>query len=136
MISSMDYKKIVYLTSFFNTAITCCTHFEFIQQGICDDDIQEIDYTTSNLNEMEDVANLLITCYVNIAVAAMKGHMYAMVIEACDEVLKHDPNHVKSLFLKSKALVIPKSSGAAEDELAVRNLKLALKSDPNNKIVM
>ncbi len=86
---------------------------------------------------MEEVAKLLVTCYVNIAVAAMKGQMYAMVIEACDEVLKHhDPMHVKSLYLKSKAMITPKSAGAMEDEMSINNLKLALKIEPDNQIVL
>lgn len=105
-------------------------------QGIRDDDIEEIEYTSFNLEEMEEVAQLQITCYVNIAVAAMKGCIYPMVIEACDEVLKHDSTHVKSLYLKSKAMITPKSAGAYEDDIAIQNLRLALKHDPKNKIVV
>ena len=65
----------------------------------------------------------------------MKCHIYSMVIEACDQVLKYDDNHVKALYLKSKAMITPKSAGAVEDEMAMRNLKLALKREPNNMIV-
>lgn len=65
----------------------------------------------------------------------MKSHMYSMVIEACDQILKYDTNHVKALYLKSMAMITPKSAGAVEDEMAIQNLKLALKREPSNKIV-
>ena len=88
------------------------------------------------MNEIEKVEQLRITCFVNMAVTAMKGRIFPLVIEVCDEILKHDPTHIKALYLKSKALVTPKSAGAHEDEVAMKNLKLALKYDPGNKIVM
>ena len=116
--------------------IFICAHVYVNKKGIRDDDIEEIAYTTGNLNEMEEVAHFLITCYVNIAVAALKGQMYKMVIEATDEVLEYDPTNVKSLYLKAKAIVAPKSSGSYEDEIAIKNLKEALKYDAKNKNVM
>ena len=84
---------------------------------------------------MEQVHDLLITCYVNIAVVNTRAKKYALVIEACDEVLRLTPNHTKALFLRSKAFVTPKSAGTTEDEMAIKDLKLALKFEPDNIIL-
>ena len=103
--------------------------------GIKDEDIQEIEYSSLDENEMKQVQNLLTTCYINIAVVNLRAQNYSSVIETCNEVLRYDPNHVKGLFLRSKALVTPKSSGATEDDMAMKDLKIALNIEPENEVI-
>ena len=104
-------------------------------KGIRDEDVKKIEFESSNKTEVVQVQLFLINCYINIAVANTKAKNYALTIDTCNEVLRLDPFNVKALFLRSKAYVSPKSAGATEDDLAMKDLKFALTLEPENKIL-
>lgn len=84
---------------------------------------------------MIQVQNFLITCYTNIALASLKNNNFSLATDACNEVLKVNAAHVKALYLRSKAVVAPKSAGATEDEMALKDLKQALTIEPENEVL-
>lgn len=106
-----------------------------ISKGIRDQDITETSFNSDIKSEINDVQDFLMTCYTNIAIACIKTKQFALALDACNEVLRLKPSHVKALYLRSKALVSPKSAGATEDEMAISNLKMALMMEPKNLIV-
>ena len=85
---------------------------------------------------MNQVKEFLISCYLNISIVSINTKNFSLAIDACNEVLHyHNPSHVKALFLRSKALVAPKSAGATEDDMAIKDLTLALQIEPRNTII-
>lgn len=82
---------------------------------------------------MEKVQSFLDTCYTNIAVASTKAENFSLALDACNQVLQYNRFHVKALYLRSKALVVPKSAGATENDMALRDLRTALKVEPHNE---
>jgi hypothetical protein len=104
-------------------------------KGIRDEDIKEVIFKSEHLGQMQSVQDFLTNCYLNISVVAMKSYNSQLTLDACNEVLSYNPRHVKALFLRSKALVTPKSGGATENDLAIKDLRLALQIEPKNKSV-
>ncbi len=121
-----------YSKYFLHTFTSSCYH---CSKGIRDEDIKKIEFESDDNDEMEQVRLFLISCYINIAVVSLKTKNYPLTIDACNEVLRLDCCHVKALFLRSKAYVSPKSAGATEDDLAIKDLKLALTFDSENRIL-
>ena len=97
--------------------------------------ITEVTFTSSSVAEAARVQSFLIRCYTNLAIVYLKTKNYDDAIKACTEALSLDDRNVKALYLRSEARIIPKSCGAAEEELALQDMKRALKIEPENRLV-
>ena len=89
-----------------------------------------ITYATGDPVVDKKVQLLVLTCYLNIALTAFRMHDYKLSVSACSETLKIDPNNSKALYRRAQAHIVPKSSGAAEQERAFDDLKRVAAIDP------
>jgi len=110
-------------------------------EGIRDDFIEEkrdavlaIDQPSTQTQKLQ-VTEHLISAYNNIAIVSIKTEQFINAIAACNCALRLDERNVKALYLRSKARFTPKSCGAAEEEMAIRDLVAARKIGPQNKTV-
>ncbi|XP_064607794.1 peptidyl-prolyl cis-trans isomerase FKBP8-like [Liolophura sinensis] len=92
-----------------------------------DDNLSHSEEDVSLLQQLVDTR---VKCYNNIAAAQLKVEAYAAAIKSCDEVLKVQPQNIKALFRKGKAL-----ASKGNTELAITVLKRAVQLDPESKIV-
>ena len=93
-------------------------------------------FQSKNEDQQKRVRCLLIECYCNIAIVSIKIENYAVALDACDQSLSIDPKHVRALYLRSKARILPKSSGALEQKMAILDLEAIMKIAPSNNAAM
>lgn len=101
-------------------------------EGINDDFIVEMSFESQNEEEKKAVKEFLIKCYKNLALSNLQMKQHSVSIAACNEVLALDPYDAKALFVRAKARADPKSAGAAELSMAIKDLCLARNIDPKN----
>ncbi|XP_055717368.1 peptidyl-prolyl cis-trans isomerase FKBP8-like isoform X4 [Salvelinus fontinalis] len=80
--------------------------------------------------EEEELMDIKVKCLNNMAAAQLKLDHYEAALRSCVSVLVHQPDNIKALFRKGKVLAL---QGEYAD--AIRNLKMALKLEPSNKVV-
>jgi len=86
--------------------------------------------------EAEEVRELVISCYLNIALASHKLGQFDQMKRACDEVLeKINPQCVKALYRRAQARIAPLSSLDADRDAAIEDLHAAAQVSPQDKDV-
>jgi len=88
-----------------------------------------------DLLDHDEVKSLVATALANIAACRIKLGEWAGCITACDHALRLSPACVKALYRRAQARTLPKSSGAAELDLAIADLRAALKLSPRDRAV-
>lgn len=96
----------------------------------------QVVFQSDNETDMKRVHCLLLMCYCNIALVSIKAKVYGVAIDACNESLSIDSKNIKALYLRSRARVLPKSSGALEQKRAIIDLESAIQIDPRNATVL
>eukprot|EP00957_Ditylum_brightwellii_P119991 9157402-Ditylum_brightwellii.AAC.1 len=71
-----------------------------------------------------------------MAIVSLNTNKFTVCISACDEALSVDKNNAKALYLRAQARITPKSSGAVEQEAALKDLRLASQIDPTDKKIL
>jgi tetratricopeptide (TPR) repeat protein len=69
----------------------------------------------------------------NIAFMMLKVKSWPLCVKACIDALEIDPNRVKALYLRAKALQGAPTSGAVQFEQAVKDLSRAAELKPKDK---
>ncbi|KAL7483387.1 hypothetical protein ACHAW6_009038 [Cyclotella cf. meneghiniana] len=101
-------------------------------EGIKDRFIKEIQYKCKDEAETQELNMFLINCYNNIAIVCNEMKDYNLSVKACDYALLVDGKCDKSFFLRARSRLAPLSSGAVEQEAALRDLEMALRFNPRN----
>ena len=102
-------------------------------QGIKDQYIKEVQYECKDDAETQDVNAFLTIIYNNIAIVCQKMTNYNLSIKACDYALAVDDECEKSYFLRAQSRLAPLSSGAPEQDAAVKDLEKVLQINPKSK---
>ncbi|KAL3799935.1 hypothetical protein HJC23_007408 [Cyclotella cryptica] len=102
-------------------------------EGIKDKFIKEIQYECTDEAETQELNLFLTNCYNNIAIVCHSMKKYNISVKACDYALLVDSKCDKSFFLRARSRLAPLSSGAVEQEAAVRDLEMALQINPQNR---
>lgn len=86
--------------------------------------------------EAEEVRELVLSCYMNIALASQKLCQFDQMKRACDEVLeKINPQCVKALYRRAQARIAPRSALDADRDAAIQDLHAAAQLSPQDKDV-
>ena len=109
------------------------TNPKWKSEGIKDEYIEENRYQCKTEEEQHTLDQFLVICYNNIALVSYKMASYTLAIRACDYAIEVDDTNDKSFYLRAKARIAPKSSGATELRFARSDLQIALRNSPNNK---
>lgn len=104
---------------------------DFRNKGIKDEFISFHDHALHDAA----VRGLLSSTLTNVAACQMRLQEWATCIQACDKAVELDPSNVKALYRRAQARTVPVSSGAAELDLAIVDLRLALDVKPDEKAV-
>lgn len=89
-----------------------------------------------NGEEVEQAREVVVACYLNIALASQKLGKFEQMKSACDEILdKINPECVKALYRRAQARVAPVSAVDADMDAALQDLHAAAQLDPQNKDV-
>lgn len=108
------------------------TNAEWKTQGtIKDTDLREMEYKCQSEVEQDKLNAFLISCYNNIALVSNKLHDFTLAVLACDYSIAISSND-KAYYLRARARLGPKSSGAKEVMLARNDLTMALACNPTN----
>ena len=100
--------------------------------GIKDNELKYIDYKGNNELEANEIIKMIKSSLLNISLVYYITKEYKNVREACDEVLKIDPNCVKAYYRKAKSFMDDPKSLISEHIEAQKILEIANKIDPNN----
>ena len=98
---------------------------------IKDEDLTLVEYKTADEVSLARATELQATCVSNISACFFKLKDYAKCTKVATEALNMDPTNVKVLYRRALATTIPKKSGAAELDMAIKDLN-ARKLDPND----
>ena len=104
-----------------------------IQGRIKDSDLIEMEYKCQSDGEQDELNLFLISCYNNIALVSNKLHDFTLAVVACDYSIAIS-NNDKAYYLRARARLGPKSSGAKEVTLAQNDLSMALACNPTNAV--
>ena len=104
------------------------TDKDWKSKGIIDEHLEVIE-------KPPDHVELQISLYNNIALCLFHLKKYTQAIYACNDTLALDNQNSKALYRRALSRITPASSGALEQELALKDLKTALIHDVNNKDV-
>lgn len=85
---------------------------------------------SSDTDKLQLLHDTKAKCYNNQAAAQIKIEAFDAAIKSCDDVLRIQPDNVKALFRKGKALG---NKGELDDAIAV--LRKALKIEPESKLI-
>jgi tetratricopeptide (TPR) repeat protein len=108
------------------------TNAEWKTQGtIKDADLREMEYKCQSEVEQDELNLFLISCYNNIALVSNKLLDFTLAVIACDYSIAIS-NNDKAYYLRARARLGPKSSGAKEVTLARNDLTMALACNPTN----
>jgi hypothetical protein len=106
---------------------------EWKSQGLRDQFITEVEYECKTEKERHELKGFLVACYNNIALVSCKMNDFSLAVDACDYAIAIDGRNDKTLYLRARARLDPKSSGAVEETLARSDLSMALKINPENR---
>merc|ERR1719461_2635072 len=81
-------------------------------------------------DEKKKVYAIQLACHSNTALCKLKEKKYVDAIKSCNEALAIEKDHVKSLYRRARAHAHNKS-----DDLALKDLKLAKKIQPDDKAI-
>ena len=121
----------------YEKAFGCFTHYvssepDWRSKGIKDEDLTLVEYKTADEVSLARATELQATCVSNISACFFKLKDYAKCTKVATEALNMDPTNVKALYRRALATTIPKKSGAAELDMAIKDLSDARKLDPND----
>jgi len=86
--------------------------------------------------EVEEAKELVISCYLNIALASQKLGKFDQMKNACDEILeKVNSKSVKALYRRAQARIGPVSFVDADTDAAIQDLHTAAQLAPQNQEV-
>ena len=109
------------------------TNPQWKSEGIKDKFIVEVEYTGKDEDERQQLNQFLVNCYNNIALVSIKMQDFSLAVKACDFAIAVDTQNDKSFYLRARARLAPKSSGAVDQELAKLDLQTARKHNPGNE---
>ena len=109
------------------------TNPQWKSEGIKDKFIVEVEYTGKDETERQQLNQFLVNCYNNIALVSIKMQDFSLAVKACDFAIAVDTQNDKSFYLRARARLAPKSSGAVDQELAKLDLQTARKHNPGNE---
>ncbi|KAL3827445.1 hypothetical protein ACHAXA_003179 [Cyclostephanos tholiformis] len=109
------------------------TNLEWKSQGIMDRFITEVEYECKSVEERRELDRFLVSCYNNMALASCRINYFSLAVEACDCAIAIDGRNDKALYLRSRARIGPKSSGAHEETMAWNDLLKALEINSDNR---
>jgi hypothetical protein len=109
------------------------TNPEWKSQGIMDRFIAEIEYECKSEDERRELDRFLVVCYNNIALASCRMNIFSLAVDACDCAIAIDGRNDKAYYLRSRARIGPKSSGAPEETMARGDLLRALEINSDNR---
>ena len=104
-------------------------------QGIKDKHVAERTYHGSSKAEEKRVSAFLVTCYRNLALSYLRSRSFKVAIAACNLALDIDARCTDALYSRARARILPKSSGAVEMDMAIKDLQTAIAIDPANRTV-
>ena len=103
---------------------------------IKDEFMKELSFESNNPDEIKQVNQLLQNVCTNIAIIRLKLKQFSLAVSACDYSLQMgEAPCVKSLYLRAKARLTPKSAGLIEENLALKDLLSAAAIEPYNRSV-
>ena len=106
---------------------------EWKTQGIKDIFVTDVAYECESEGERRMLDTFLVACYINIALASCKMDDFSLAVVACGYAMAIDErNNDKAFYLRARARLGPKSSGAVEEKLARMDLSMALETNPEN----
>ena len=100
--------------------------------GIKDNELKYIEYKGNNDLEKQEIIRMIKSSLLNISLVYLITKEYKNVREACDEVLKIDPNCVKAYYRKAKSYMDDPKSLISEHIEAQKILEKANRIDPSN----
>ena len=109
------------------------TNPQWKSEGIKDKFIFEVEYKGKDEKECQQLNQFLVNCYNNIALVSIKMQDFSLAVKACDFAIAVDTQNDKSFYLRARARLAPKSSGAVDQELAKLDLQRARKHNPENE---
>ena len=109
------------------------TNPQWKSEGIKDKFIFEVEYKGKDEKECQQLNQFLVNCYNNIALVSIKMQDFSLAVKACDFAIAVDTQNDKSFYLRARARLAPKSSGAVDQELAKLDLQRARKHNPGNE---
>lgn len=83
-------------------------------------------------SDLQALVEMKLKCYSNLAAAQLKIQDYEAAEQACASALLIQPNNVKVLYRKAKAIM---EKGAGDLDTAAKLMKKALQIDPNEKAI-
>ncbi len=105
--------------------------------SIKDEYLREVVYVPPNTNndegQQQQLEQLFVRIYNNIALTMLKTNEYQTAIQACDYALEIDNKNDKSFYLRALVRLAPKNASATDEELAMVDLRSAAMNNPNNK---
>lgn len=109
-------------------------------RGIDDDVLHLVDDLKEGSEELSaseqaEIKKLRLTCCLNLGACKIKLSKWEEAIKACDMALELEPDNVKALYRRAEARVKPGKATAYDTDLAIKDLALANKNDPNDKTV-
>ncbi|CAD5116695.1 DgyrCDS5554 [Dimorphilus gyrociliatus] len=87
---------------------------------------------TDTNTDLQALIDVKIKCYSNLAAAQLKIKAFEAAEQSCTAALTIQPNNVKALFRKAKAVM---NKGAGDLDLAAKLMKKAIQIDPNEKAI-
>merc|ERR1740117_1238555 len=111
------------------------TNPKWKKKGLYDEDLEIVEFKGETAEHAKQFYALKITLMLNLALSLLKGKQWKLCKEPPEEVLKLEPENVKALYFRARALSLPPSSGATEFEMAVDDLKKAREAAPDNEQV-
>jgi tetratricopeptide (TPR) repeat protein len=101
-------------------------------QGIKDEDLISHDFKSEDPDEVRQANEFKVACYNNIAACQLKLKDWPTVISATTDAVSIDDFNAKALYRRSRALTLPKSCGAVERDMAIKDLEKAHIADPDD----
>jgi len=112
-----------------------CTNPKWQEEGVDDDELQLIEDKGKDEDQAEKIKSLMLNCYLNIAVCALKTKKFSEGIKSCEASIKLDRKCVKAYYLRARCRVININSGVEELNLAIEDFRAALILNPDNKLI-
>lgn len=102
-------------------------------EGIQDKFVREVQDAGEDAGEQQEMNRFLVNCYNNLALVSFRMEDFPCAVQACDHALAVDGHNPKALFLRARARLAPRCSGADDQALARSDLQVALEHDPGNR---
>jgi len=86
--------------------------------------------------EAQQARDMVMSCYLNIALASQKLGKFDQMKSTCDEILENvSPQCVKALYRRAQARIAPVSAGDGDMDAALQDLHAAAQLAPQNQDV-